>query len=106
MVAIALTHPTTIVLVLIPFCVMAACNGAIYPIVVNQALSEFKNCSATAAGLLNVLQTLLSFSASAIVSSLASTGLIGVTAVMAGQLVFIVLGYSLFKKGRKHAVMA
>ncbi|UJF19999.1 Bcr/CflA family multidrug efflux MFS transporter [Vibrio sp. SS-MA-C1-2] len=106
MVAIALTQPTTIVLVLIPFCVMAACNGAIYPIVVNQALSEFKHCSATAAGLLNVLQTLLSFAASALVSSLANTGLIGVTFVMAGQLLFITFGFSLFKKGRKQAAIA
>jgi hypothetical protein len=70
------TTPTTIWPILIPFCFIAIANGAIYPVVINQALSEFKNCSATAVGLLNFLQIMLCFAASGLVSAFIAFGLI------------------------------
>ena len=42
--------------ILIPFCVMAVANGAIYPIVVAQALRPFPQATGRAAALQNTLQ--------------------------------------------------
>ena len=42
--------------ILTPFCLIAAANGALYPIVVNRALANAKQAPATAAGLQNSLQ--------------------------------------------------
>ncbi|STO57250.1 purine nucleoside transporter PunC [Grimontia hollisae] len=89
------TDVTNIWPVLIPFCFLAAANGAIYPIVVNKALEEFKTCSATAAGLLNFLQTMICFIASGAVSALAVHGLQTVSAVMMGAAVAVALGLTL-----------
>lgn len=50
------------------FSVLAAANGACYPIVVNCALQVFKQASAKAAGLQNFLQISLAFGASSIVA--------------------------------------
>ena len=86
--------PTTIWPILVPFCFLAVANGAIYPLVINAALAEFKNCSATAAGLLNFLQTLFCFLASSLVSAFAAQGLYAVTAVMLLQALVIGLGYA------------
>ena len=91
------TAPTTIWPILIPFCFLAVANGAIYPLVINAALADFKNCSATAAGLLNFLQTMFCFLASSIVSAFSEHGLYTVTAVMLFQGLVIMAGYVLTK---------
>ena len=91
------TSPTTIWPILIPFCFLAVANGAIYPLVINAALADFKNCSATAAGLLNFLQTMFCFLASSIVSAFSEHGLYTVTAVMLFQGLVIMAGYVLTK---------
>ncbi|WP_153448068.1 purine nucleoside transporter PunC [Vibrio algicola] len=81
---------STIWPVLIPFCFIAVANGALYPIVVNRALSSCKNSPATAAGLQNSLQICISGLASALVAAYASQALptTGIVAVlcMAGLL--------------------
>ncbi|MCL1048300.1 Bcr/CflA family multidrug efflux MFS transporter [Shewanella abyssi] len=56
------------------FSILAACNGAIYPIVVNGALQQFSKNAAKAAGLQNFIQISLSFGASSIVAIWASKG--------------------------------
>lgn len=91
------TAPTTIWPILIPFCFLAVANGAIYPLVINAALADFKNCSATAAGLLNFLQTMFCFLASSVVSAFSEQGIYAVTVVMLFQGVLIVVGYTLAK---------
>lgn len=58
--------------ILAPFCLIAVANGALYPIVVNRALSSAKHSPATAAGMQNSLQIGAASLASALVASLAS----------------------------------
>lgn len=58
----------SLVEILIPFCVMAIANGAIYPIVVAQALRPFPHATGRAAALQNTLQLGLCFLASLVVS--------------------------------------
>ncbi|MCG9696653.1 purine nucleoside transporter PunC [Shewanella sp. Isolate11] len=53
---------------LILFSILAAANGACYPIVVNSALQVFKQASAKAAGLQNFIQISMAFGASSIVA--------------------------------------
>ena len=65
---------TTIYPLLIVFAFMAAANGAIYPIVVNNALQTFKDDAAKAAGLQNFIQISVAFGASSIVAAFASAG--------------------------------
>ena len=91
----------SIVPLLIPMCFMAAANGAIYPIVANNALASFKSNSASASGLLNFLQMMLCVLASAMVSLFSEYGVIAMSAVMACQGVFVIVGYSLIAKDRK-----
>lgn len=81
--------------VLIPFCFLAVANGACYPIVVNKALEDLKECSATASGVLNFLQTMVCFIASSIVSTFAAQGMIAVSSVMCGAAVGIAIGFFL-----------
>ncbi|USD65308.1 purine nucleoside transporter PunC [Vibrio sp. SCSIO 43136] len=66
---------TSIIPLLAPFCFIAVANGAIYPIVVNRALSSAKQSPATAAGLQNSLQVSASGLASALVAAFASQAL-------------------------------
>lgn len=63
---------TSIWPILAPFCLIAVANGALYPIVVNRALSSAKQSPATAAGLQNSLQICVSSLSSALVAMLAS----------------------------------
>lgn len=63
---------TSIWPILAPFCLIAVANGALYPIVVNRALSSAKHSPATAAGMQNSLQIGAASLASALVASLAS----------------------------------
>ncbi|MGF1692926.1 purine nucleoside transporter PunC [Photobacterium kagoshimensis] len=99
------TEPTTIWPILIPFCFLAVANGAIYPIVVSQALEDFKNCSATAAGLLNFLQTMICFAASGIVSAFAMYGLLTVTTAMFVAGFLSIAGYALVVQARRQTVL-
>jgi hypothetical protein len=66
-------HHVALAEILIPFCVMAIANGAIYPIVVAQALRPFPQATGRAAALQNTLQLGLCFLASLVVSWLIAT---------------------------------
>ncbi|HHT3526902.1 purine nucleoside transporter PunC [Enterobacter asburiae] len=79
--------------ILIPFCVMAVANGAIYPIVVAQALRPFPQATGRAAALQNTLQLGLCFLASLVVSALIATPLLTTTSVMLVTVALAVLGY-------------
>ncbi len=57
---------------LLPFCLIATANGALYPVVVNRALASAKQSPATAAGLQNSLQICVSSLFSAGVAAFAS----------------------------------
>lgn len=85
----------SLVEILIPFCVMAIANGAIYPIVVAQALRPFPHATGRAAALQNTLQLGLYFLASLVVSWLISisTPLLTTTSVMLSTVVLVALGY-------------
>lgn len=85
----------SLVEILIPFCVMAVANGAIYPIVVAQALRPFPHATGRAAALQNTLQLGLCFLASLVVSWLISisTPLLTTTSVMLSTVVLVALGY-------------
>ncbi|MGK3196355.1 purine nucleoside transporter PunC [Enterobacter ludwigii] len=79
--------------ILIPFCVMAVANGAIYPIVVAQALRLFPQATGRAAALQNTLQLGLCFLASLVVSALIATPLLTTTSVMLVTVALALLGY-------------
>lgn len=79
--------------ILIPFCVMAVANGAIYPIVVAQALRPFPQATGRAAALQNTLQLGLCFLASLVVSALIATPLLTTTSVMLVTAALAVMGY-------------
>ncbi|ELW2034889.1 Bcr/CflA family multidrug efflux MFS transporter [Escherichia coli] len=85
----------SLVEILIPFCVMAIANGAIYPIVVAQALRPFPHATGRAAALQNTLQLGLCFLASLVVSWLISISmpLLTTTSVMLSTVVLVALGY-------------
>ncbi|EFJ3003207.1 Bcr/CflA family multidrug efflux MFS transporter [Escherichia coli] len=85
----------SLVEILIPFCVMAIANGAIYPIVVAQALRPFPHATGRAAALQNTLQLGLCFLASLVVSWLISisTPLLTTSSVMLSTVVLVALGY-------------
>ena len=85
----------SLVEILIPFCVMAIATGAIYPIVVAQALRPFPHATGRAAALQNTLQLGLCFLASLVVSWLISisTPLLTTTSVMLSTVVLVALGY-------------
>lgn len=78
--------------ILIPFCVMAI-TGAIYPIVVAQALRPFPQATGRAAALQNTLQLGLCFLASLVVSALIATPLLTTTSVMLVTVALAGLGY-------------
>lgn len=80
---------------LIPFCVMAIANGAIYPIVVAQALRPFPQATGRAAALQNTLQLGLCFVSSLVVSWLISTPLLTTTSVMLSTVFLAGLGYKM-----------
>jgi len=102
MFAVALFGPTTsIIPLLIPMCFMAAANGAIYPIVANNALLACKDNSASASGLLNFLQMMLCMLASGSVSFFSDYGTVAMTAVMMLQGALVIIGYSWVARQRK-----
>jgi len=91
--AVGFLPGANLVELLIPFCLMAVANGAIYPIVVAQALRPFPQATGSAAALQNTLQLGLCFLASLVVSWLIATPLLTTTSVMLVTVVLAGLGY-------------
>lgn len=90
---VALSGHATLTLLLIPFCIMALANGAIYPIVVSAALLPFPGDAGRAAALQNTLQLGLCFLASLLVSWGVEQPLITTTGVMVATVALALLGY-------------
>lgn len=90
--------PTSLTLLLIPFCMMAMANGAIYPIVVAEALRPFTHASGRAAALQNTLQLGLCFLASLLVSWLIATPLLSTTSVMLVTVMLALIGYRIQRR--------
>ncbi|WP_117026331.1 purine nucleoside transporter PunC, partial [Edwardsiella anguillarum] len=93
MLVMALSYQPGLLTLLVPFCVMAMMNGAIYPIVVASALTPFPNNSGKAAALQNTLQLGVCFLASLLVSALIHMPLLATSAIMAGTIPLVALGY-------------
>ncbi len=91
--AVGFVPGANLVELLIPFCLMAVANGAIYPIVVAQALRPFPQATGSAAALQNTLQLGLCFLASLVVSWLIATPLLTTTSVMLATVLLAGLGY-------------
>ncbi|PQQ27399.1 purine nucleoside transporter PunC [Photorhabdus hindustanensis] len=91
----------TLFTILIPFCFMAAMNGASYPIAVANALSAYPQDSGKATALQNTLQLGLCFIASLVVSAFISNPLISTITVMVSTVVPMTLGY--FIQWKKNA---
>ncbi|MGL4447143.1 MAG: purine nucleoside transporter PunC [Shewanella sp.] len=83
----------TIFPLLISFSILAAANGAIYPIVVNGALQQFSQNAAKAAGLQNFLQISIAFGASSVVALWASAGEVAIGWGILCCAIMVVLGY-------------
>lgn len=98
--AAGLTTSASLAALLTPFCVMAIANGAIYPIVVAQALQPFPQATGRAAALQNTLQLGLCFIASLLVSTFISTPLFTTTSVMLLTVLLAGLGYRMQKPQR------
>ncbi|ELY4722204.1 purine nucleoside transporter PunC [Cronobacter sp. 153480017-3] len=96
---VGLSDAVTLTTLLIPFCLMAMANGAIYPIVVAAALLPFPQATGRAAALQNTLQLGLCFVASLVVSWLVATALLSTTSVMLATVVLAGLGFRL--RGRQ-----
>ncbi|PQV87624.1 purine nucleoside transporter PunC [Cronobacter sakazakii] len=96
---VGLSDAVTLTALLIPFCLMAMANGAIYPIVVAAALLPFPQATGRAAALQNTLQLGLCFVASLVVSWLVATPLLSTTSVMLATVVLAGLGFRL--RGRQ-----
>ncbi|QKJ87042.1 MFS transporter [Paramixta manurensis] len=92
---VAVTGHVTLVGLLIPFCGMAMANGALYPIVVANALLPFPQDTGKAAALQNMLQLGLCFLASLAVSSLIEHTLLTTTSVMLSTIGLALLGFAL-----------
>lgn len=93
--AVALSGHATLTALLIPFCGMAMANGAIYPVVVANALLPFPQATGKAAALQNMLQLGLCFIASMAVSALIAQPLLTTTAIMLLTIVLALAGYAL-----------
>ncbi|KLU15256.1 MULTISPECIES: purine nucleoside transporter PunC [Xenorhabdus] len=96
---ISILSEPSFIAILIPFCVMAAMNGASYPIAVANALSVYPQNSGKAAALQNTLQLGLCFVASMIVSLFMEYPLLSTTTIMALTVVPMTIGYWLQKQG-------
>ncbi|NHB88780.1 purine nucleoside transporter PunC [Photorhabdus tasmaniensis] len=97
----------TMLTILVPFCFMAAMNGASYPIAVANALSTYPQDSGKAAALQNTLQLGLCFIASLVVSAFIDNPLISTTTVMASTVILMALGYFIqWKKKADRCIQA
>lgn len=94
---ITLVTTPTLILLLVPFCLMALANGACYPIVVAQAMKLFPNSLGKASALQNALQLGTCFLASGIVSLFSNTALLTTALVMVGTIPFVFIGFKLSK---------
>ena len=92
---LALHAHISLAALLTPFCLMAAANGAIYPIVVAQALKPFPQATGRAAALQNTLQLGLCFLTSLVVSALIATPLLTTTSAMLASIFLAAVGYRL-----------
>ncbi|MDF7666810.1 purine nucleoside transporter PunC [Orbaceae bacterium ESL0727] len=90
---VAISGSATFVTIMIFFCGMAMMNGAIYPLVVGNALKPFPTASGKAAALQNTLQLALCFVASQIVSMLIQYSLIATSVVMLSTIVLVAIGH-------------
>lgn len=99
--AAGLVENVSLTALLIPFCVMAIANGAIYPIVVAQALKPFPQATGRAAALQNTLQLGLCFLASLAVSTLIATPLLTTTCVMLATVLLAGMGYVMQRAARR-----
>lgn len=99
--AVGLAEGVSLTALLIPFCIMATANGAIYPIVVAQALKPFPQATGRAAALQNTLQLGLCFLASLAVSTLIVTPLLTTTSVMLVTVILAGLGYRMQLSARR-----
>lgn len=97
---------SSILPLLISFSVLAAANGAIYPIVVNSALQEFTQHATKAAGLQNFLQISIAFGASSLVAIWASLGEMAIGWGILLCSVGVLLGYLLRKNSSWSQVRA
>lgn len=86
---------------LIAFSVLAAANGAIYPIVVNNALQQFSRDAAKAAGVQNFLQTGLAFGASYIVAKFATSGALAIGCGILICAIVVFFGYKMQLKAQQ-----
>ena len=100
---VALSEQVTLTALLIPFCGMAMANGAIYPIVVANALLPFPDATGKAAALQNMLQLGLCFVASMAVSALIAQPLLSTTAIMLATIALALCGYALQLAGNAQA---
>ncbi|QYJ77402.1 purine nucleoside transporter PunC [Shewanella acanthi] len=82
---------------LISFSIMASANGAIYPIVVNNALQQFKQNATKAVGLQNFLQISIAFGASSLVALWAQSGEVAIAWGILGCALLVCAGYRLQK---------
>ena len=98
---VGLAEGVSLTALLIPFCIMATANGAIYPIVVAQALKPFPQATGRAAALQNTLQLGLCFLASLAVSTLIATPLLTTTRVMLVTVVLAGIGYRMQRSARR-----
>lgn len=98
---VGLAEGVSLTALLIPFCIMATANGAIYPIVVAQALKPFPQATGRAAALQNTLQLGLCFLASLAVSTLIVTPLLTTTSVMLVTVVLAGIGYRMQRSARR-----
>lgn len=100
-----LQENVSLTVLLIPFCMMAMANGAIYPLVVAQALRPFPQATGRAAALQNTLQLGLCFLSSLVVSTLVATPLLTTTSVMLFTIVLVAVGYGVQIRDKQHKVL-
>lgn len=91
--AVALAESHSLIALLLPFCGMALANGAIYPIVVSNALLPFPHATGKAAALQNTLQLGLCFIASLTVSAGLQLPLLMTTLIMAVTILLAAAGF-------------
>ncbi|WP_274370312.1 purine nucleoside transporter PunC [Morganella morganii] len=94
----------SLVAILIPFCFMAAMNGASYPIAVSNALAVYPEHSGKAAALQNAIQLGLCSAISFLVSALMHDPLLSTTAVMAATVVLTIGGYIIQRRSSRTSV--
>lgn len=97
--AVALTGSHNLIALLLPFCGMALANGAIYPIVVSNALLPFPHATGKAAALQNTLQLGLCFIASLAVSAGLQLPLLMTTLIMVITIALAIVGFVWQRRG-------